>query len=80
MVSLRFDITVINATLFVSFYSSTTCFGHTGPSSGIIAIVAKAVSLYFCFYFFLYVYFFICLMQCLIFYFQHTSTFRVLTI
>jgi Trk-type K+ transport system membrane component len=32
--------------LFVhQFYTSTTCFGHIGPSSGTIAIVAKAVSL-----------------------------------
>jgi hypothetical protein len=28
-----------------TFYTSTTCFGHIGPSSGTIAIVAKAVSL-----------------------------------
>jgi hypothetical protein len=42
---LTFNITVFNATLFVSFYSSTTCFGHTGPSPVIIAIVVKAVSL-----------------------------------
>jgi hypothetical protein len=41
--TLTFDITVFNATLFVSFYCSTTCFGHTRPSSGSIAIVAKAV-------------------------------------
>jgi hypothetical protein len=27
------------------FYTSTTCFGHIGQSSGTIAIVAKAVSL-----------------------------------
>jgi hypothetical protein len=27
------------------FYISTTCFGHIGPSSGTITIVAKAVSL-----------------------------------
>jgi hypothetical protein len=26
------------------FYISTTCFGHIGPSSGTISIVAKAVS------------------------------------
>jgi hypothetical protein len=32
--------------LFVhQFYTSTTCFGRIGPSSGTIAIVAKAVSL-----------------------------------
>jgi hypothetical protein len=32
--------------LFVhQFYTGTTCFGHIGPSSGTIAIVAKAVSL-----------------------------------
>jgi hypothetical protein len=31
------------------FYLSTTCFGHIGPSSGTIIIVAKAVSLYSCF-------------------------------
>jgi hypothetical protein len=64
---LIFDITVFNATLFDSFYSSTTCFGHTGPSSGTIAIVAKAVSLLFCFYFFLYTYYFICIMHFLTF-------------
>jgi hypothetical protein len=40
------NITVFNATLSTSvFYSSTTCFGHIGPSSGTIAIIATAVSL-----------------------------------
>jgi hypothetical protein len=43
--TLTFDITFFNATLFVSFYSSITCFCYTGPSSDNIAIVAKAVSL-----------------------------------
>jgi hypothetical protein len=43
--SLTFNITVFNATSFITFYSSTTCFGHTGQASCTIAIVAKAVSL-----------------------------------
>jgi hypothetical protein len=30
---------------YISFYSSTTCFGLIGPSSGTIAIIATAVSL-----------------------------------
>jgi polyferredoxin len=42
---LTFDITVFNTTLFVSLYCSTTCLGHTWPSSGITAIVTKNVSL-----------------------------------
>jgi cytolysin (calcineurin-like family phosphatase) len=40
------NITVFNAALSTSvFYSSTTCFGHIGPSSGTIAIIATVVSL-----------------------------------
>jgi hypothetical protein len=40
LLTLTFEITVFNATLFDSFHSST-CFDLTGPSSGTIAIVAK---------------------------------------
>jgi hypothetical protein len=39
------NFTVFNATFCTSLYISTTCFGHIGPSSGTISIVAKAVSL-----------------------------------
>jgi hypothetical protein len=46
------------------FYISTTCFGHIGPSSGTISIVAKAV---YCNLAFLYVQLFICLMLCFVY-------------
>jgi hypothetical protein len=72
--TLTFDITVFNVTSFVSFYSSATCFGHTGSSSGTTAIVPKAVSLSFWFFSF-YAFFFICLMYCSLFTFIYVYFF-----